>query len=380
LFNAYFALLFAFLVGLLKSWGSKRPNPVLEGIESRSENTYSGGVNYLFELGGKRRKRIKVAQKQYEAAQKDYEITEHELRMHLRRFYSKFATDLERLNIKENSVNLATELVDITKRRYEAGDVPAIDIKVAEQAQLTSQSELLNLQNDLIHDRISLNELLVIEPSVDWKPSTSLKELSQLGSLKSTDEIIKVAMLRRADLQKLTYDLQAAEAQLALSKANRIPNIQENFAVVAANGLNLSSSSPDVFTVNVRTDTSIEIPAFNRQQGPIAEAKAKINKLTYDQAALKNQVRSEVSAAYARLQATQDKIELAQKTVKVGEEIADLMQKGYQAGRMNLSQVVLARQNLKQAQDSYYSMLLDYQDSISDLEKSLDGPVSEAQL
>jgi outer membrane protein TolC len=92
-----------------------RQNPFLEGVGSRAENTYSGGISYLFETGGKRRKRIKVAENIYKASEKDFQMSEYDLRMAVRRFYSKFATDLERQLVRENSLALSEKLVDVTK-------------------------------------------------------------------------------------------------------------------------------------------------------------------------------------------------------------------------------------------------------------------------
>lgn len=80
-----------------------RQNPFAEGIGSRAENTYSGGLGYLFETGGKRRKRIKVAEESSKAIEQDYESNKHSLIAQTRKLYSQFVTDLETLKVKENS-------------------------------------------------------------------------------------------------------------------------------------------------------------------------------------------------------------------------------------------------------------------------------------
>jgi outer membrane protein, heavy metal efflux system len=354
-----------------------RQNPFLEGIESVAEQTYSGGINYTFELGGKRRKRIKVAEKQSLAAQKDYEFDRQELISNVRNLYSKLIVNEEKLKAKELALKLSDQLVTVTKKRYEAGAVPAIDIKVSEQSKLKSQSEILELQKAFYQNKVNLNILLALEPDSEWCPNDSIGNLSNIKQLKDKGILVQTAINKRADLQKLYYDLQAAEAQLKLAQANRIPNLQENFAVVTSNA---QSADGTVLRTNIRTDTIIELPAFNRQQGPIAEAKAKIDKLHYDQLALKNQIAGELATAYKNLQLSQDKLKLAEKSLKSAEEIAQLIEKGYQAGRMDIMQVILTRQSYKEVQNEYFNAFLELQDSISNLEKAVGESLSKVTL
>ncbi len=353
-----------------------RQNPFAEGIGSRAENTYSGGLGYLFETGGKRRKRIKVAEESSKAIEQDYESNKHSLIAQTRKLYSQFVTDLETLKVKENSRNLSAELVTIARKRFEAGDAPSVDIKISSQALLNNESEILTLKNQLIQDRLSLNLLLSLSSNENWLPLNTFDQLLNLKPLKPETELDQLALKNRADLQRLIFEKKSAEAQLLLAKANRIPNIQENLALVMSNALN-TSSNPDHFTTNIRADTIIEIPFFNRQQGSINEAKAKLHKFDYDELALKQQIENDITSSSSRISSMKSKIALSKQNVDSSFEIANLIEKGYQAGRMNILQVISARQSLSTAQDNYYSNANDYFDALSDLENAVNMPLEE---
>ena len=112
----------------------------------------------------------------------------------------------------------------------------------------------------------------------------------------------------------------------------------------------------------------------------IAEAKAKMEKLSYDRIFLAQEISSSISGSYEKLKSMQEKVLLAGKNVESSEEIAKLTQEGYEYGRMNLLQVLTSKQNLKLAQDTYFLTLIDLQDAAGELEKALGFPISEAAL
>ncbi len=357
-----------------------RQNLFLEGSESRSENTYYGGVNYLLETGGKRKKRIEVAKQQFEAAKKDFEATVWNVRCTVRQLYTKLAVDLEWLKVKEERLAINEQLVNITKKRFDAGDVPMVDIKLAQQAVLNSRADLIAFKNELINDRINLNTKLSISPSSEWPVETSLQELSKIKSIKDKKELIDVSLAAKSELKQASFKIHSAEAELKLSKSLRIPNIQEGLYIVTSNALNTSTVTPDVFTTDIRYDANIELPIFNRQQGPISETKAKIEKYSNDKMLLMQQIAANVSTAYEKLKSIQEKLELAGKNVDSSKEITELIQEGYTVGRMNLLQVLSVKQNLKLAQDTYYTALIDLQSSVGELERAVGLPLSEVTL
>ena len=354
-----------------------RQNLFLEGSESRSENTYYGSLNYLIETGGKRKKRIEVAKNRFEAIKKDYESTVWDIRTTVRQLYTKLAVDLEWLKVKEDRVALNEQLVNIAKKRFEAGDVPNVDIKLAQQALLNSRADLISFKNEIVNDRINLNIKLSLGPNAIWPVETAISELSTIPEIKPKQELIDKAITTKPLIKQALFNIQSAQAELRLAKSLRIPNIKENLAVVTSNALNTSTSSPDNFTTSVRADTEVELPIFNRYQGPIAEAKARIEKFLNERNMLVQQIAGDISTAFERLKSVQERLELARSNVNSSKEITDLTQEGYTFGRMNLLQVLTAKQNLKLAQDNFYTTLIDLQNSVGELERSIGLSLNE---
>ena len=359
---------------------SAHPNPYLEGSESRSENTYFGSLNFVVETGSKRKKRKEAALKHFEAVKNDYQSAIWDLRTAVRKLYTKLSVDLEWIKVKQDRVSLSEQLVNIANKRFEAGDVPKVDIKLSEQALLNSQSELISFKNELVNDRININLKLAFSPLTEWPVETGVSGLSLIPPLKPNEVLTKKALATKPALQEAIFNLQSAEAEVKLAKALRIPNIQESLAVVTSNALNTNTNTPDVFTTSVRADTTIELPVLNTYRGPIAEAKAKMEKLSYDRIFLAQEISSSISGSYEKLKSMQEKVLLAGKNVESSEEIAKLTQEGYEYGRMNLLQVLTSKQNLKLAQDTYFLTLIDLQDAVGELEKALGFPISEAAL
>lgn len=355
-------------------------NPYLEGFESRAENTYFGALNYMFETAGKRGKRKEIALKNLEAAKKELEASIWNLRSNIRQLYTKLLIDEEWFTVKKDRVLLNEELVNIAKKRFEAGDVPIVDVKLAEQALLNSQSEFVAFKNEVLTDRINLNLKLSLEPLSKWTIETKIEELSKLPKVKNRDELVKIGLENKAELKEALLNVHSAQAELRLAKSLKIPNIQESLGVVTSNALNTSNTTPNVFSTSIRTDTNIELPILNRYKGPVEEAKAKIDKYTYDRIFLIQQILGLISSSYEKLMSMEERLELAKKATTTGEEIVSLLQKGYSYGKMNLLQVLSAKQNLKQAQDNYHLTLIEEQNTISELEKALGVTLDEVAL
>ena len=355
-------------------------NLYVEGFESRAENTYFGGLNYLFETGGKRKKRKEVALRNLEAGKKEYEASIWNLRSNIRQLYTKLTIDEVWLKVKKERVSLNEELLNVAQKRFEAGDVPLVDVKLAEQTLLNSQSELVAFKNEVLNDRINLNLKLCLEPLSGWPVEADIEELYKLPTIKTREELINTGLVNKSELKEALFNLHSAQAELRLAKSLKIPNIQESIGVATSNALNTSNKTPDIFTTNIRTDTVIELPVLNRYRGPVEEANAKIEKYKYDRIFLIQQISSLISSAYEKLISMGERLELAKKATLDGEEIVSLIQKGYSYGKMELLQVLLAKQNLKQAQDNYYLTLIEEQNAITELERELGVPLSKVTL
>jgi cobalt-zinc-cadmium efflux system outer membrane protein len=349
-----------------------KPNPFFEGIGSRAENTYSGGINYLIETGGKRHKRGRVAQREFQAFESEYLAELFNLSMNVRRTYTKYATVLERIKLKERSIQRSYEFIEQTKKNVERGMVPIIDVSIAEQFSLELQDDLLEFQRDSIEGLISLNTLLGKDATTQWTLVDVANELTDPQKIPSLDELMLLGLSNRAELKRNVAETQLVLAQLDLAKANRIPNIQENFAIVVANGLNTSSTNPNSFTTNVRADTTIELPIINRQQGPIAEAYAKLKKLKQERLSLELITKAEIVQAYETIKLNHRKIELAERIMKASEIIAHEAVANYNKDIKEIVQVIESKSRLEQAQDDYFATIIQYQDSISDLEDAID--------
>lgn len=325
--------------------------------------------------------RLLAAKRQVKEAKLAILSTLWAFRNDVRRSYTETVVAHETYKTLRDLSELTNRLLEVTHKRFQAGDVPELDVLKAKLAADQTKIDLEQGFRRIGRAEQGLNVILgrtYDQPiHVSSLPPFQLKaEKSELlpdfdAPVPPLKDLLERAMENRLELRLNAQQIKVAQAQLYVATGNIIPN--PAFMIGSSKAGN-PPSGPKLsgfwFTVTA------DMPAFSYSQGDITRLKATIKQLHSQDGAIRNQIISEVSAAYnnlliarARIQAYQDHL------LAASEEIARLARRSYEVGQSDITATLAAQQSNIQVRGQYLEAVQAYQTAFTDLEQSIGEPL-----
>lgn len=324
---------------------------------TRSAPKYFAGLSYPLEIGGKRDSRIEVASREAQISDLSLQSQWLTVRHDVRVAFYQVVLSRERQNEIAQARDLATKLQDVSRQRFDAGDVARVEV-------LQADLELKRAENDLKQEEdgqkislIRLNALLNLQPDFEPEIKGSLED--QPGDV-TLDLLLKDAMSRHVELLTLEQETKAEQARLSLARAERIPDLDID------GGAEIHDTD---FNVGWKAGLTLELPIFNRKQGEIARSEALLEVLKIQETAARQQIGAEISEAFSRFKSAQVRIESYKKNIlPAASEIEQMSEESYREGRTGILVVIDAQRNVRQVRLEYLDSLMDFQTAVADLE------------
>ncbi len=339
----------------------QRPNPTASFGASRDTPHESVLLEQPLELGLKRRRRIELAQQQIGITEVEIESVARQVRRRVREAFYGLMLGRGISDQRAQALQLARRLRQIAQERYDAGDVPQLEIFQADLEVSRAEAELAVAQQ---RERVGLSQLNAVlnePPETRWGPSGSLEDMP-LGV--SLTEMVQRAAATNAELQRLIQEQKVEQSHRALLRAERVPNLN----VQVGTDLN----SPPDFQVGPRGQLSMALPLFSRNQGEIAQSSATLRALEAETSATRRSVAARVEAAYYEWSTRQAQAQLFRRTlVPVARRLQNLAEESYRAGRANILTVVDAQRNVQQVERDYLDSLAALQNAFAQLEETV---------
>src|ERR1044071_4676238 len=210
-----------------------RPNPQLTfGLSDLpvnlsgpliKEQTYSYGISRTIELGGKRSKRIDVADANSDLARGQFQMTIWQLTNDLKRKFYTVVLNQSLLNLAKNNQATFEEIVKHTTELVNAGEISGLDLERVEVEKLKFDTDLANSERDY---EVALRDLrfalggdyramdVAVTGTIDYEPHQF-----------SRDELLDLALAARPDLKAAHLSERATDANIRLQEAQRIPDL-----------------------------------------------------------------------------------------------------------------------------------------------------------
>jgi len=343
----------------------ERPNPTANFAALRDEPHESLFFDQPIETGGKRGRRIEVARQEGALTEVEVATLARQVRKNTREAYYAAAyvrAESERLS---RVVALAKRLEQIAKDRFAAGDVAQLevlqsglevsraeaDLEVARQREIVSLSEL----NALLNER-------AIKP---WELTGTLEDATPTARL---EDLVGRAYQSNSDLQHLGGEKKVEDSRRSLLKAERIPDVTFEAG--------LDFNSPHDYRYGPRSQVSLALPIFTRNQGEIAQSIANSRVLDAETAATERSVSARVESAFYDLEAQRTQVRLYHdRLLPVARQLESLAEESYRAGKTSILTAIQAQQDVQSVESSYLQSLEQLQDLYAGLEESVGGTV-----
>ncbi len=361
------------------------PNPTLEFEQQRGvfnspgERVTTLAVSVPVELGGKRARRLDLAQAELEVAQAEVAERERRLAAEVRAAYGEALAAQRELNLTTGLNLLDTQTAEVVEARVSVGDAAPLEAKLlrveldrllARRALVEGryQAALLKLKSLAgmpLDEKLSLREDLA-QPASSEPPATPA----------TIEAAVEIALRTRADVRMARLLEEAAQAGLKLARAQAVPDL----TVSARYGKDQNSfdDTPIGFLTDrdkfFAVSVSIPLPLFNRNQGAKAEAAVTIAQTQRRREFVEAVVRAEVGSALVRYRAAQ----LALATFEQGvllrsEENIRTLRAAYDIGAFRITELITEQRRLLDAQREYTEALTERYRALADLQAALGG-------
>ena len=250
-----------------------RPNPSIFVPAWYSFNAAPGSpwiVNPSFDIpietAGKRERRIEQATHLSEGARIDLAATAWRVRSRVRAALLAHLVALRGLDLAQADAALRADTVALLRRRLDAGAVSRPEVSRAQREAATSELAAREAEGAVVSTRATLAGALGLPPealegvALAWAP---LDAPPPVGALPRRD-VQRSALLERLELRGALADYAAAESALALEVAKQYPDLH------LGPGYQYDQGQQE-FQIGI----GVELPIFDRHQGPIAEAFAR---------------------------------------------------------------------------------------------------------
>lgn len=364
-----------------------RPNPTLDFEQttgrftgSAGESETSIGVALPLELGGKRRRRIELAQAELEASEAEVADRERTLAAQVRANYAEALAAIRELEITQNLNNLDLQTTRFVQARVNEGETAPIELNL-----LRVEVDRLRSRRALIEGRlkaalIRLQSVAGIPPGEPLRLRENLDTPVLPAPPASVDAAIDIALRNRPDLLLARLNEEVAQAGLSLARANGTPD------VTAFSRYTLARSSFEDTPVGVRNErdrllrfgVSIGIPVFNRNQGAKAEFAAAISQARTRREFLEAIVRSEVESAYARYEAARAAVgTFEQGVIARSNDNIRVIRAAYELGQFSITELINEQRRLVDSQRDFTETLSEQYRALADLQTALGIPINQ---
>jgi cobalt-zinc-cadmium efflux system outer membrane protein len=351
-----------------------RPNPQLTvGLSDLplnlsgpfiKEQTYSYGVSRTIELGGKRSKRIDVANANSDLARGQFQMTVWQLTNDLKRKFYTVVLDQSLLSLARENEATFTEIVKHTTELVNAGEISGLDLERVEVEKLKFDTDLANSERDY---EVALRDLrfalggdyramdIEVAGTIDYEPYQF-----------SFSELRDKALAERPDLKAAQLSERAADANIRLQNALRIPDLS------LGGGIDQAPSGTSTYTAGI----GITLPVSDRNQGERTKALIEKKKAQNQEQLITNQVLSDVDKALVAFEMQKRRVDLYRTGVitKVN-DIQKLTEVALKAGESSTLDLLDAIRTRRDTLAGFYQTLFDYQMSLLDLELATATPL-----
>jgi cobalt-zinc-cadmium efflux system outer membrane protein len=354
-----------------------RPNPNLEAsyangpvFGSTGETDFTVGVSQTVETGGKRQRRISVAEA--ELRDIEWQIADRE-RLLRTAIASAFA---DWLALSSNEAN-ARRLLELTRQglalvtaRVKEGEAAALEQSLLQVESNRTQADLIIFTSQRERARLTLLAVAGVSDAEAPPLSDDFQTFANsfTGPL-SQDEEIAAALRSRPDLAALRAAEQTGDRAIELEKSNARPSVtafsrfshshqqSDAFGYVTASPVGALIPVSDQDNI-ITGGINIALPFKNRNQGNIEAAVARKDGARLRRAYLEQSIQREVRSALIRLSAARQASELfGQDVVALAEKNLAVIRKSYELGELRLLDVINEQRRFVELQRTYTETL-----------------------
>jgi cobalt-zinc-cadmium efflux system outer membrane protein len=339
----------------------ERLNPEASFEAGRDTPHEAFSVGVPLEFGGKRARRIDVANATLARTTADIAVQILDVRRAVRLAYFELVAASTRLQVTTDLRGFAERTRDAARDRFQAGAAPRLEALQSELALATVDNEQEAARGRLEAARVELNTLIGRAPDAAADPTDSF----DVGT-PPTDLAASIAA--SPDIVAIDRQIDEAVAREQLARAMRTPDSTVSGGV-------LFDSQPD-FTYGWKAGLAITIPVFTRHDAGVRVETARVVQLRAQREARVTELTGQATADAARARAARQRyLRYRDEIVPQLSTLESMAEDSYRSGQTGLAAFLQAMQGAREVRLLATDAGLEYQSALADLERALGGPI-----
>jgi outer membrane protein, heavy metal efflux system len=344
---------------------AERLNPEVRFEASKETPKEGYTIAVPLELGGKRARRIAVADAAIKTGEAELNVAIAEVHADVRRAFIARVIAENRLALLTDMQMLAQRARDAAQARFDAGGVPRLEVVQAQLALSDAENQATAARGTVDATRATLNAVLAfpldaptpVETSLDIEPGLSVETV--------------VARARQSSAELLAIDRRIDEqrARVALAHALRTPDVTPEATLTRV-------AQPE-FDTGWRAAVAISIPVFTTHQAAVRVEDATLAQLTSEREATATRISGEVTAAATVAESQrQQVVRYRDAIVPQALELERMAEDAYRLGQTGIAAYLQAVQSSRDVRLRSIQAAADLQNAIADLERAVGAPLT----
>jgi cobalt-zinc-cadmium efflux system outer membrane protein len=335
-----------------------RENPVVELTGGRRQagetfTDFEAAVSQGFEPAARSRARVAGAEADLEAARAGLADVRRTYLGEVDAAFQRALAAQEKVRLATQGETLAGDLLATAERRSQMGETTDLELNRVRTAAARARAERNAAEGERLAASGGLRALLGLEPGEVLTVAGTLRELPAFDLAP-----LVARTAERPDLQALAAALRQAESEIQLGEALEKPDFALRTGYKREEGADVVSAG-----------VSISLPWLARCQEEQAVGRARAAGLRAQLEAARRAAETEVRTAFAAYQSRVRAVEELERTaIPAVEDNETLAQRSFEAGEINLGELLLIRQEILEARRSYLGLLLEARLAAAELE------------
>jgi cobalt-zinc-cadmium efflux system outer membrane protein len=350
------------------------PNPLLNiaGIYNSTVLTpspwnVSAMVNFLIETFGKRGHRIAQAGALADAARDDLATATWQVRGAVRTALLDLWAASERVRLLKEQLHDQNQLVDVLDQRQKAGQAASAEVTLQRISRNQTALTLSTTQEQMAQAQVQLATAIGVPVAALEGVNlsfASFQEPAPIGSKVTNGYFRRMALTHRSDVKGLLAEYSATQSALQLAIIDQFPNVSLGPGYEYDQGDNKWHLSG-----------SAELPIFNQNQGPIAQASANRREAAARFIALQAQIVGAIDSAVASYRAATRTLSTADSLLASERTHLREVSKSFSAGAVGRIALLSAQVELATIEVSRFEAAVRQRQAIGALEDALQRPL-----
>ena len=341
----------------------ERPDPDVHAEIEKETPKQSFGVSVPIELGGKRARRIAVAEATLEVGEAELAQTIIDIRTQVRRaYFARLISDL-RLAVLNELRQFATRARDAAQARFDVGSAPRLELLQGQLALAQAENEATAAQATANAATVQLNALLGLPLDTPLMLATGLDATTALTGA------VALTRAQASNAELIVLDRQIAEqtAKLALARALQKPDITPD--------VTLTRDSAPEFMYGWRLAAAATIPIFATHRAGVLLEEAALTQLNAQRMAVLARITGEVMSASAVADAQRTAyLRYQSEILPLAQQVEVMAEDSYRLGQTGIAALLQALQASRDMRLRSLQTASDFQDALSQLERAIGAP------